>query len=122
MTTSDEAFCHDHIQHPLMWCDEKRRLVERKNAEESMRMWRRRKTEELARKEKDKQEVSLKKRPNETNCKRLRNKMKKYANHLQQMKWLCHKALQCDLVLSQKRRYISKGFITFSITRNSIRE
>lgn len=109
MTTSDEAFCHDHIQHPLMWCDEKRRLVERKNAEESMRMWRRRKTEELARKEKDKQEVSLKKkRPNETNCKRLRNKMKKYANHLQQMKWLCHKALQCDLVLSQKRRYISK--------------
>ncbi|XP_075163147.1 LOW QUALITY PROTEIN: uncharacterized protein LOC142235771 [Haematobia irritans] len=56
MTTSDEAFCHDHIQHPLMWCDEKRRLVERKNAEESMRMWRRRKTEEIARKEKDKQE------------------------------------------------------------------
>ncbi|XP_013116737.2 uncharacterized protein LOC106094095 isoform X2 [Stomoxys calcitrans] len=56
MTTSDEAFCHDHIQHPLMWCDEKRRLVERKNAEESMRMWRRRKTEEMARKEKDKQE------------------------------------------------------------------
>ncbi|XP_058976277.1 uncharacterized protein LOC101892239 isoform X2 [Musca domestica] len=56
MTTSDEAFCHDHIEHPLMWCDEKRRLVERKNAEESMRMWRRRKTEEMARKEKDKQE------------------------------------------------------------------
>lgn len=59
MTTSDEAFCHDHIEHPLMWCDEKRRLVERKNAEESMRMWRRRKTEEMARKEKDKQEVSM---------------------------------------------------------------
>lgn len=60
MTTSDEmgAFCHDHIQHPLMWCDEKKRLVERKNAEESLRMWRRRKAEECARKEKDKQEVS----------------------------------------------------------------
>ncbi|KNC30700.1 hypothetical protein FF38_11659 [Lucilia cuprina] len=58
MTTSDEAaaFCHDHIQHPLMWCDEKRRLVERRNAEESLRMWRRRKAEEMARKEKDKQE------------------------------------------------------------------
>ncbi|KAH8272649.1 hypothetical protein KR044_008479 [Drosophila immigrans] len=58
MTTSDElgSFCHDHIQHPLMWCDEKRRLVERKNAEESLRMWRRRKAEECARKEKDKQE------------------------------------------------------------------
>ncbi|EDV93944.1 GH19602 [Drosophila grimshawi] len=58
MTTSDEmgAFCHDHIQHPLMWCDEKKRLVERKNAEESLRMWRRRKAEECARKEKDKQE------------------------------------------------------------------
>ena len=61
MTTSDEtgAFCHDHIEHPLMWCDEKRRLVERKNAEESLRMWRRRKTEEMARKEKEKQEVSI---------------------------------------------------------------
>lgn len=61
MTTSDEAgtFCHDHIQHPLMWCDEKRRLVERRNAEESLRMWRRRKAEEMARKEKDKQEVSV---------------------------------------------------------------
>jgi len=62
MTTSDEMgmggnFCHDHIQHPLMWCDEKKRLVERKNAEESLRMWRRRKAEECARKEKDKQEV-----------------------------------------------------------------
>ncbi|XP_033232699.1 uncharacterized protein [Drosophila pseudoobscura] len=61
MTTSDEMgmggnFCHDHIQHPLMWCDEKKRLVERKNAEESLRMWRRRKAEECARKEKDKQE------------------------------------------------------------------
>ncbi|XP_030376515.1 AF4/FMR2 family member 4 [Scaptodrosophila lebanonensis] len=58
MTTSDEmgTFCHDHIQHPLMWCDEKKRLVERKNAEESLRMWRRRKAEEVARKEKDKQE------------------------------------------------------------------
>ncbi|XP_060648048.1 uncharacterized protein LOC132785788 [Drosophila nasuta] len=58
MTTSDEmgSFCHDHIQHPLMWCDEKKRLVERKNAEESLRMWRRRKAEECARKEKDKQE------------------------------------------------------------------
>ncbi|ALC47962.1 CG15564 [Drosophila busckii] len=58
MTTSDEigTFCHDHIQHPLMWCDEKKRLVERKNAEESLRMWRRRKAEECARKEKDKQE------------------------------------------------------------------
>lgn len=41
-----------------MWCDEKKRLVERKNAEESLRMWRRRKAEECARKEKDKQEVS----------------------------------------------------------------
>lgn len=40
-----------------MWCDEKKRLVERKNAEESLRMWRRRKAEENARKEKDKQEV-----------------------------------------------------------------
>lgn len=61
MTTSDEAgaFCHDHIEHPLMWCDEKRRLVERKNAEESLRMWRRRKAEEMARKEKEKQEVSM---------------------------------------------------------------
>lgn len=59
MTTSDEmgTFCHDHIQHPLMWCDDKKRLVERKNAEESLRMWRRRKAEENARKEKDKQEV-----------------------------------------------------------------
>ncbi|XP_030244723.1 uncharacterized protein LOC115564497 isoform X1 [Drosophila navojoa] len=58
MTTSDEmgTFCHDHIQHPLMWCDDKKRLVERKNAEESLRMWRRRKAEENARKEKDKQE------------------------------------------------------------------
>ncbi|XP_068157365.1 uncharacterized protein [Drosophila tropicalis] len=59
MTTSDEMggnFCHDHIQHPLMWCEEKKRLVERKNAEESLRMWRRRKAEECARKEKDKQE------------------------------------------------------------------
>lgn len=60
MTTSDEmgTFCHDHIQHPLMWCDDKKRLVERKNAEESLRMWRRRKAEESARKEKDKQEVN----------------------------------------------------------------
>lgn len=60
MTTSDETgtFCHDHIEHPLMWCDDKRRLVERKNAEESIRMWRRRKAEEMARKEKEKQEVS----------------------------------------------------------------
>ncbi|XP_053954242.1 uncharacterized protein LOC128860627 [Anastrepha ludens] len=55
MTTSDE-FCRDHYEHPLMWCDEKKRLVERKNAEESMRMWRRRKAEEVARKEKDKAE------------------------------------------------------------------
>ncbi|XP_064544334.1 uncharacterized protein LOC135432445 isoform X2 [Drosophila montana] len=50
------TFCHDHIQHPLMWCDDKKRLIERKNAEESLRMWRRRKAEECARKEKDKQE------------------------------------------------------------------
>ncbi|XP_028900579.2 uncharacterized protein LOC105219048 isoform X2 [Zeugodacus cucurbitae] len=55
MTTSDE-FCRDHYEHPLLWCDEKKRLVERKNAEESMRMWRRRKAEEVARKEKDKAE------------------------------------------------------------------
>lgn len=57
MTTSDE-FCRDHYEHPLLWCDDKKRLVERKNAEESMRMWRRRKAEEVARKEKDKAEVS----------------------------------------------------------------
>ncbi|XP_012162405.1 uncharacterized protein LOC101455140 [Ceratitis capitata] len=55
MTTSDE-FCRDHYEHPLLWCDDKKRLVERKNAEESMRMWRRRKAEEVARKEKDKAE------------------------------------------------------------------
>ncbi|XP_067632310.1 uncharacterized protein [Eurosta solidaginis] len=55
MTTSDE-FCRDHYEHPLMWCEDKKRLVERKNAEESMRMWRRRKAEEVARKEKDKAE------------------------------------------------------------------
>uniref|UniRef100_A0A1B0BMH9 Uncharacterized protein n=1 Tax=Glossina palpalis gambiensis TaxID=67801 RepID=A0A1B0BMH9_9MUSC len=58
MTTSDEmgTFCHDHIEHPLLWCEDKKRLIERKNAEESLRMWRRRKAEELARKEREKQE------------------------------------------------------------------
>ncbi|CAD6992492.1 unnamed protein product [Ceratitis capitata] len=59
MTTSDE-FCRDHYEHPLLWCDDKKRLVERKNAEESMRMWRRRKAEEVARKEKDKAEMIFK--------------------------------------------------------------
>ncbi|XP_037943600.1 uncharacterized protein LOC119676432 [Teleopsis dalmanni] len=58
MTTSDETanFCHDHYEHPLLWCEEKKRLIERKNAEESLRMWRRRKAEEMARKEREKQE------------------------------------------------------------------
>lgn len=67
MTTSDEmggggVFCQDHFQHPVptvMWCEEKKRLVERSNAEESLRMWRRRKAEEIARKERDKQEVCI---------------------------------------------------------------
>ena len=54
------TFCYDHYEHPLLWCEEKKRLMERKNAEESMRMWRRKKAEEMARTEKDKQEVSIK--------------------------------------------------------------
>ena len=62
MTTSDEMgnFCHDHVAAPSLWCNEKKRLVERKNAEDSMRMWRRRKAEEMARKDREKQEVCFK--------------------------------------------------------------
>lgn len=55
-------FCQEHFQHPVssvMWCEDNhlKRLIERNNAEESLRIWRRRKAEELARKERDKKEV-----------------------------------------------------------------
>lgn len=56
----DGVFCQKHSKHSIssgMWCEEKKRLIEKNNAEESLRLWRRRKAEEFARKERDKKEV-----------------------------------------------------------------
>ncbi|XP_037902954.1 uncharacterized protein LOC119646548 isoform X2 [Hermetia illucens] len=50
------TFCFDQYDHPLLWCEEKKRLVERQNAAESVRAWQRKKAEEQAQKERDKKE------------------------------------------------------------------
>lgn len=30
------SFCHDQFEHPLLWCDDKRRTVERQEAQQSL--------------------------------------------------------------------------------------
>ena len=51
------TFCFDQYDHPLLWCDEKKRFVERQNADDSLRQWRQKKAEESCRKDQDKREV-----------------------------------------------------------------
>lgn len=32
------SFCHDQYEHPLLWCDDKRRAVERQDAQQSLQL------------------------------------------------------------------------------------
>lgn len=32
------SFCHDQYEHPLLWCDDKRRAVERQEAQQSQQL------------------------------------------------------------------------------------
>lgn len=45
-------------QNSFLMCDDRKKVMERQNAEESLRMWRRKKAEEIATKEQDKVEVN----------------------------------------------------------------
>lgn len=46
-------------QNSFLMCEDRKRVMERQNAEESLRMWRRKKAEEIATKEQDKIEVNI---------------------------------------------------------------
>lgn len=50
-------FCHDQYDHPLLWCDDKRRAEERKIAQESLSVVRHRRDEQEAQKVRDVREV-----------------------------------------------------------------
>lgn len=45
------------FQNSYVMCEDRKKVLERQNAEESLRMWRRKKAEEIATKEQDKIEV-----------------------------------------------------------------
>lgn len=52
-------FCYDQYEHPLLWCDEKRRLVERKDLNEGLREVKRRKEAERVKIVRDRNEVNF---------------------------------------------------------------
>ncbi|KAJ6638525.1 hypothetical protein Bhyg_11261, partial [Pseudolycoriella hygida] len=49
-------FCHDQYDHPLLWCEDKRRAEERRVAKESLLLVKHRKEAEQAKKLKDRNE------------------------------------------------------------------
>lgn len=51
-------FCHDQYDHPLLWCDDKRRVEERRNARESLVIVEQRKEAQELKKARDVNEVS----------------------------------------------------------------
>lgn len=52
-------FCHDQYDHPLLWCEEKRRAEERKVAKESLVLVKHRREAEQAKRIRDRNEVML---------------------------------------------------------------
>lgn len=46
-------------QNNFLMCEDRKKVMERQNAEESLRMWRRKKAEEIATREQDKLEVNI---------------------------------------------------------------
>lgn len=50
--------CHDQYEHPLLWCEGKRRAEEKRIAEESWNLVQKRKVESEARKARECNEVS----------------------------------------------------------------
>ncbi|XP_055389249.1 uncharacterized protein LOC129618490 [Condylostylus longicornis] len=52
------TFCYDQYEHPLLWCDEKKKFVEKKNADESMMQWRQKRIEEKTKQQRDKLEYT----------------------------------------------------------------
>lgn len=53
-------FCHDQYEHPLLWCDDKRRAVERVEAQKSLVLVKQRKESARIKDIVDKNEVSFK--------------------------------------------------------------
>ena len=51
------SFCHDSYEHPLLWCDDKRRAVERVEAKHSIAVVKQRKEAAQFKKIKDQNEV-----------------------------------------------------------------
>lgn len=54
--------CHDHYDHPLLWCEPKRRAEEKRIAEESWHLVQQRKEQAETQKYRDYNEVSASKR------------------------------------------------------------
>lgn len=52
-------FCHDQYDHPLLWCDEKRRAEERKIAQDSLAIVRQHRENQESRKVHDLREVGI---------------------------------------------------------------
>lgn len=50
-------FCHDDYDHPLLWCDGKRRLVERQIAVQSQALLRQQKDDERSKRVAEQREV-----------------------------------------------------------------
>lgn len=50
-------YCHDQYDHPLLWCDDKRRAEERKIAQESIAEARQRRQDDEAKKTRELREV-----------------------------------------------------------------
>lgn len=50
-------FCHDQYEHPLLWCDDKRRAVERAEAKQSLVLVKQRKESARIKEIIDKNEV-----------------------------------------------------------------
>lgn len=50
--------CHDQFDHPLLWCESKRRVVEKRIAEESRILGQQRKEQAQVQKQRDYNDVS----------------------------------------------------------------
>lgn len=50
--------CHDQYDHPLLWCEAKRRAEEKRIADESIVLVQRRRQQKESQKQRDTQEVS----------------------------------------------------------------
>lgn len=53
------SFCHDQFEHPLLWCDDKRRAVERQEAQQSLVEVRHRKEAEKLKTIHERNEVNM---------------------------------------------------------------